>query len=60
MLTAISAHQLHYEIEAGTLVILGFPLEETRRHIGITQRQGAFPSPGARTLVEEIRAVVDR
>ncbi len=60
MLTAISAHQLHYEIEAGTLVILGFPLEETRRHIGITQRQGAFPSPGARSLAEEIRAEVDR
>lgn len=58
MLTAISAHQLRYEIRDGSLVVLDFPLEETRREIGLTQRLGAFPSPGARALMDEIRKVV--
>jgi len=58
MLTAISAHQLRYEIRDGSLVVLDFPLEETRREIGLTQRLGAFPSPGARALMNEIRKVV--
>jgi len=58
MLTAISAHQLRYEIRDSSLVVLKFPLERTRREIGITQRRGAFPSPGARALMEELRAVV--
>ncbi len=58
MLTAISAHQLRYEIRDGSLVVLDFPLEETRREIGLTQRLGAFPSPGARALMEEIGKVV--
>ncbi len=58
MLTAISAHQLRYEIRDGSLVVLDFPLAITRRHIGITQREGCFPSPGARALMDEIRRVV--
>ena len=60
MLTAISAHQLRYEIRDGSLVVLDFPLDQTRREIGITQRLGAFPSPGARALMQEIAAVVAR
>jgi len=60
MLTAISAHQLHYEIEAGTLAVIHFPLDGTRRQIGLAQRAGALPSPGARALVEALRAMVDR
>ena len=59
MLTAISAHQLRYEIRDRSLVVLDFPLERTRRQIGISQRQGAFPSPGARALMDEIRRVVE-
>ncbi|MDM0115475.1 LysR family transcriptional regulator [Variovorax sp. J22R133] len=58
MLTAISAHQLRYEIRDGSLVVLDFPLDATRRDIGLTQRLGAFPSPGARALMEEIRTVL--
>jgi len=58
MLTAISAHQLHYEIEGGSLVVLNLPLEKTQRKIGITQRAGALASPGARALIAEIREVV--
>jgi LysR family transcriptional regulator of gallate degradation len=58
MLTAISAHQLRYEIRDGSLVVLDFALEPTRREIGLTQRLGAFASPGARALMDEIRGVV--
>jgi LysR family transcriptional regulator of gallate degradation len=58
MLTAISAHQLRYEIRDGSLVALDFPLERTRRQIGLSQRLGALPSPGARALMAEIRKVV--
>jgi LysR family transcriptional regulator of gallate degradation len=58
MLTAISAHQLRYEIRDGSLVVLDFPLDRTQRQIGLTQRLGAFPAPGARALMEEIRRVV--
>lgn len=60
MVTAISAHQLHYEIEAGSLVVLDFPLDKTQRQIGVTQRAGALASPGARALISEIRKVVAR
>ncbi len=60
MVTAISAHQLRYEIRDRSLVVLDFPLERTRREIGITQRQGGFASPGARALMAEIRSVVAR
>jgi LysR family transcriptional regulator of gallate degradation len=58
MLTAISAHQLRYEIRDGSLVALDFPLERTRRQIGISQRLGALPSAGAKALMDEIRQVV--
>ena len=58
MLTAISPHQLRYEIRDGSLVVLDFPLVATRRQIGLTQRQGAFASPGARALMAQIEDVV--
>jgi len=58
MLTAISAQQLHHEIMAGDLVILPVGMEQTRRSIGIAQRQGALASPGARVLLDEIRTRV--
>ncbi len=60
MITAISAHQLRHEIRGGSLVVLDFALDTTRREIGLTQRTGAFPSPGARALMQEIEAVVAR
>ena len=58
MVTAISPHQLRYELRDGSLAVIAFPLKQTRRSIGIAQRQGGFPSPGARALMDEIRAVV--
>ncbi|MDY0749146.1 LysR family transcriptional regulator [Paucibacter sp. R3-3] len=58
MVTAISPQQLCYEILDGSLVELGFPLDMTKRQIGITQRDGSYCSPGARALMDEIRSVV--
>lgn len=58
MLTAISPHQLREEIALGSLVVLDVPLENTRRHIGLTERAGAIPSPGAAALMEEIARTV--
>ena len=58
MLTAISAHQLRYEIRDGSLVVIDFPLERTLRQIGVSLRLGTLPSPGARALMEEVRKVV--
>jgi len=58
MVTAISAHQLHHEIEIGALVVLNHPLESTRRQIGITQRRNALPSPAAKALIDAVREVV--
>jgi LysR family transcriptional regulator of gallate degradation len=58
MLTAISAHQLRYEIRDRSLVVLDFALARTRREIGLTQRLGALPAPGARALMDEIRRIV--
>jgi len=58
MITALSAHQLRHEIDDGSLVVLDFPLAATRRQIGLTQRAGALPSPGARALMRAIADVV--
>lgn len=55
MLTAISPHQLHYEIAAGDLVELRVELGKTVRQIGITQREGALLSPAALAVLDEIR-----
>jgi LysR family transcriptional regulator, regulator for genes of the gallate degradation pathway len=60
MMTALSAHQLRDEIEHGRLVVLEFPLDRTRREIGITQRIGAFPSPGSSALMDELRTFIQR
>ncbi|XHO08007.1 HTH-type transcriptional regulator HdfR (plasmid) [Ralstonia syzygii] len=55
MITALSAHQLHYEIEAGWLRALDLPMPDMARGIGITTRMGARLSPGADALLAEIR-----
>lgn len=43
MVTAISAHQLHYEIEAGSLVVLDFPLDKTQRQLGVRSAPARWP-----------------
>jgi len=54
LLTAISPRQLSYELRAGLLKVLPFPLPDTRREIGVTQRSDSVASPGAKILIEEI------
>lgn len=58
LITAISAHQLLYEIADGKLQTLDFHLEGTAREIGITTRTGAKSSPAATCLIREIRLVI--
>ncbi|QDJ51223.1 LysR family transcriptional regulator [Bordetella hinzii] len=56
MLTALSRHQLHYEVASGGLVALDFPLDGMQREIGVTVRAGARLSPGAHALLQEVEA----
>jgi LysR family transcriptional regulator of gallate degradation len=53
-LTAISPHQLSYELRTGLLTVLPAPLADTRRVIGITRRADSLASPGAVVLMDEI------
>ena len=54
LLTAISRHQLSYELGARLLTLLPVALHDTRRVIGITRRTDSLASPGAKILMEEI------
>jgi hypothetical protein len=42
------------QLRAGLLQVLPFPLPDTRRVIGVTQRTDSVASPGAKILIEEI------
>lgn len=55
MLTAISPHQLCFEIAAGDLVELPVDIGKTMREIGITLREGAQLSPAAEVVLTSIR-----
>ena len=60
MAAALSAQQLHHEIQSGQLAVLDVPLHNTRRDIGLTMRAAGTPSPAARALIDAIRlSVVD-
>jgi LysR family transcriptional regulator of gallate degradation len=54
--TAISAQQLRYEIDAGLLTALDVALPHASRVIGITQRADSHASPGALALMAAIRS----
>lgn len=56
-LTAISRHQIEYEIRFGMLAILPVPLPETARPIGVTRRAAGDPSPAAALLMDCVRDV---
>jgi LysR family transcriptional regulator, regulator for genes of the gallate degradation pathway len=55
MLTAISPHQLMFEIAEGSLVELPIQVGTTEREIGFTLRQGSALSPGALAVLSAIR-----
>jgi LysR family transcriptional regulator of gallate degradation len=54
MVTAVSPHLFHREIETGLLVVLPIDLPETERPIGILRRAGGVPSAPARLLMDMI------
>jgi LysR family transcriptional regulator of gallate degradation len=56
MVTALSPHQLHHEIEQGILCELDLPMPGMGRMIGVTTRAAARLSPGAEALIAELRA----
>lgn len=55
VVTAISAQQLRYEIDARLLTVLDLELPNTSRVIGITRRTDSQASPGALALMAAIR-----
>ncbi|MFC3533278.1 LysR family transcriptional regulator [Vogesella facilis] len=55
LITACSPHQLHYELRSGQIVPLPLKLGNSRRDIGLTQRQGCPSSPAIEALLQEIR-----
>ena len=60
MLTVLSAHQLHHEVETAQLAVLPFEMPGLARPIGIMTRKGAHLAPGARALLDEIEAISAR
>jgi LysR family transcriptional regulator of gallate degradation len=60
IVTAASLHLFHHELEAGSLVALPVELPEASRSVGVLRRPHDHISPGARLLIEEIRALRDR
>ena len=51
----LSAHQIHYEMQAGLLVALPHPAGEVVRPIGLTLRRNWFPTTTQRRLLEILR-----
>ncbi len=56
-LTAASPHQVLHELRDGALVALPIALPGTGRAVGILRRTDDHLSPGARLLIDEIRAL---
>jgi len=57
MITVASRHLFHYELTAGSLVTLPVSLPDPVRSIGILRRSHDHLSPGAKLLINEIRAL---
>ncbi|NJO12332.1 MAG: LysR family transcriptional regulator, partial [Gammaproteobacteria bacterium] len=51
----LSAHQIHYELEAGLLVALPHPAGTVERPIGLTMRHDWHPTDSQRTLLDIVR-----
>lgn len=51
----LSAHQIHYELEAGLLVALPHPAGDVERPIGLTMRHDWHPTDSQRTLLDIVR-----
>jgi LysR family transcriptional regulator of gallate degradation len=54
-LMLLSAHQIHYEMQAGVLVALPHPAGKVVRPIGLTLRRDWHPTANQQTLLEILR-----
>ncbi|RDL45745.1 LysR family transcriptional regulator [Marinomonas piezotolerans] len=59
-LTLISAHQMEREINLGILKILSFPLEHTRRPIGLCVRKSWLPTVTQTHFLSVLRDISDK
>lgn len=59
-LTLLSAHQIHYDLLAGTLVALPHPLGKVVRPIGLTLRRNWKPTALQEELLARLRRVAGR
>jgi len=57
MITIASRHLFHYELRTGSLVMLPLHPSDPVRQIGILRRSHDHVSPGAKLLINEIRAL---
>ena len=55
MVAPLSEHQMRYEVDTGSLVVLPLPMKGLQRQVGITTRAGAHLPPGAKALLDEVR-----
>jgi LysR family transcriptional regulator of gallate degradation len=55
MVAPLSEHQMRYEVDTGSLVVLPLPMKGLQREIGITTRTGAQLPPGAKAVLDEVR-----
>ena len=51
----LSAHQIHYEMQAGLLVALPHPAGDVVRPIGLTMRHDWHPTAAQQRLLELLR-----
>jgi DNA-binding transcriptional LysR family regulator len=51
----LSAHQIHYELEAGLLIALPHPAGDVERPIGLTMRHDWHPTDSQRVLLDIVR-----
>jgi len=55
MVAPLSEHQMRYEVDTGSLIVLPLPMKGLQRQIGITTRTGAQLPPGAKAVLNEVR-----
>lgn len=55
--TIISTHQIEEELKQGTLVCIPLDMADSEREIGVTHRQGWYPTPLQTQLLDVIRSV---
>ena len=55
MVAPLSEHQMRYELDTGSLVVLPLPMKGLQREVGITTRTDAQLPAGAKAVLDEVR-----